>query len=379
MSSTGRILVVGAGIAGLSTAWALTRRGYHVDLFEQGSIPNPRSSSHDEHRVTRHAYGDFTGYARLMPAAFAAYKDLFSDIGARHFVELPMLVLQRETISWYANSLTSMDELGIAYRDVPVSNLAERYPMLKPEGVSSAYECSGAGMLFPIRILTDLVVHLSARGVRFYPGTQIDAVDPDAGTVRSGAQVHAGDAVVVAAGAWAERLVPTLASVVTPSRQTVVYLAPPPDLAEAWRKAPVMLDLGIESGTYTLPPQPGTRLKVGDHHFKKAGDPDDDRVARDADIERLVTAACLGFRDFDRYTMLEKKICYYTVTEDESFVVRPIGDRGYVQSACSGHGFKLAPLIGQGVARAIAGEISGDDLAEWAAGREPRGMAAPAA
>ena len=50
------IIVVGAGIAGLSTAWALTKRGHNVTLLEQGAIPNPLAASGDHHRIIRRAY-----------------------------------------------------------------------------------------------------------------------------------------------------------------------------------------------------------------------------------------------------------------------------------------------------------------------------------
>ena len=35
-----KVLIVGGGIAGLSTAWALARRGMQVELFEQGPLPS---------------------------------------------------------------------------------------------------------------------------------------------------------------------------------------------------------------------------------------------------------------------------------------------------------------------------------------------------
>ncbi len=67
--TNGKVLVIGGGIAGLSTAWSLAARGFAVELFEQGPLPNPVGSSYDEHRILRHAYGALTGYAAMMPAA----------------------------------------------------------------------------------------------------------------------------------------------------------------------------------------------------------------------------------------------------------------------------------------------------------------------
>ena len=57
-----RIIVVGAGIAGLSTAWSLVKRGHEVTIVEQGPIPNPLAASGDHHRIIRRAYGAAAGY-----------------------------------------------------------------------------------------------------------------------------------------------------------------------------------------------------------------------------------------------------------------------------------------------------------------------------
>ena len=40
-----KAIVVGGGIMGLATAWALAREGHAVALFEQGPLPNPLASS----------------------------------------------------------------------------------------------------------------------------------------------------------------------------------------------------------------------------------------------------------------------------------------------------------------------------------------------
>lgn len=364
-----KVSIVGAGIAGLSLAWSLSRRGHEVAVYEQGAIPNPISSSYDEHRITRHAYGTMAGYAALMPAAFRIWEELFADIGTRHYEPTGVVYFLRGDSPWYAATTTSLDAMKVGYRDVPLGVVPDRFPMINQEGLTRVVETDGAGMLFPIRILSDLTVLLAKRGVKLHAYTPVEAVDLDRATVTVGGQAIGADVVAVTAGAWVDRLVPAIVRDVVASRQAVLYLAPPQDLAEAWSTAPVMIDRGDASGTYTLPPRRGTRLKVGDHVFTREGDPDDSRLATDADLYRLRAAAAAAYRDLDRYAEIERKACYYTVEEHERFVVRSAGKAGWVVSACSGHGFKLQPLITDGVARAITGERDVLGVTDWAAGR----------
>jgi sarcosine oxidase/sarcosine oxidase subunit beta len=349
-----KVIIVGAGINGLATAWALLRRGYQVEVFDKGAIPNPVASSYDEHRIIRRHYGDLQLYADRMPEAFRLWEDMFADIGARHFDPLPQLLLERGESGWVSPSIAHLDTIGIGWREIPLEGIARDYPMIRTDGLTRAVEFSGGGALFPIRILTDLVVHLAARGVVFRQGTEVTSVDLEAGRLVANGKAWSADHIVIAAGAWVTRLLPELAPILVPSRQAVMFLAPPPALAPLWRAAPLILDLGEHSSCYVLPPRPGTRLKIGDHVFTRQGDPDASRTATDADVDRLMTAGRLAYADFDSYTVLERKACYYTVTENEHFVIRSMGRRGTVISACSGHGFKLAPVSGEEAASLVS-------------------------
>ncbi len=365
-----KALIVGGGIAGLSTAWALARRGFAVELFEQGPLPNPRASSYDEHRITRHAYGLMQGYAHLMPEAFRVWDSLWGAIGTSHYEPCPAVYFMRRDNGWFDSVSRSLTAMEVGFHEVPLDEVERRFPMIIPDGLLRVVSTEGAGMLFPVRILTDLVVLLGRLGVVFHTSTLVTEVDPEHGRVVAGGATHAGDVVIVAAGAWADRLVPGLRGVGVPSRQAVLYFSPPADMAEAWSQAPVMLDLRADGGgTYTLPPRRGTRLKVGDHVFSRTGDPDGDRVATAQDLARLWPAARATYRDLDRYGVLEQKACFYTVTQTEQFLVHPMGAAGWLVSACSGHGFKLGALMGELVGRAIAGEMAASEVTELAAGR----------
>ena len=364
-----KIAVVGSGIGGLSVAWALRKRGMKVSVFDQGQIPNPGGSSFDEHRVTRHTYADLSGYSELMPHAFSACDRLWQDLGVTHFLPLPIIYMMRGGIDWYDDTAGELDASGIWHRKLSVDELARRYPMISTEGVERAFEAGGAGILFAERIVTDLARWLADNGAALHPNCRISSIDTGSGRIVANGQPHDFDLVVVAAGAWVSELLPEHAARLTPSRQLLLYLKAPASRANAWADAPIITDFSPSHGAYILPPRLGTRLKIGDHRFTRVGHGSDDRLATEADVKPVLEAAQRLFTGFSDYEIVERKVCYYTTTDDERFVARPVGSAAWLLSACSGHGFKLAPLIGEMIARSITGELSPEQATKMAAGQ----------
>lgn len=363
-----KVHIVGAGIAGLSLAWALRRRGVAVTIFDQGAIPNPVSSSFDEHRITRHTYAGLDDYGALMVPTFALYEDLWRDLGRSHYLPTGMVYVSRVEGDLYGAAATELDALGIAHRPLDISGLTDQFPFLNLDGVQSAFAAEGAGMLFASRIVSDLVAWLAENEADLRPHSRVTAIDPDAGTLVVDGQRHQADMVVVAAGAWISDLLPSLSPRTIASRQLVLYLDPPEQYRRAWAEAPVLVDVAEGHGAYILPPRNGTRLKIGDHVFTRRGHGADNRVASEEDVTPVAAALNRTFRDPESYRILERKVCYYTVTADERFVVEPVGSAGWVLSACSGHGFKLAPLVGDRLARTLLGEFSADQTSLYLAG-----------
>ncbi len=364
-----KVAIVGGGVYGLSFARALHKRGTMVSLFEQGPIPNPVSSSFDEHRITRHTYGDLSGYGALMREAFKTYDALWADLGVSHYNPSNIVYVGRQPSAIYEETAADLDRLGIGHRPLSKAQVAERLPMIRGDDIVTAFEAEGAGMLLANRIVSDLARWLREAGVDLHPHSRVSDIDLDAGTLVADGERHRADVVVIAAGAWLPKLYPQARPRLTPSRQTVLYLKPPARYAAAWAAAPVMINQDVATGAYILPPRQGTRLKVGDHVFTRRGAADDDRIATAVDIEPVRARARANLADFDSYEMLEAKVCYYTVAADERFVVEPIGKAGWVLSACSGHGFKLAPLIANGLADALTGHRPASEISAWAAGR----------
>ena len=336
-----RVIVIGGGIMGLCTAWALCRAGHDPTLYDQGPIPNPLASSCDEHRLTRFTYGAMTGYARMVHDAHAAWEQLWGDLGESHFHPTGTLIVARDEDDWVRASERCLRDMALPVEIWAPDVLAARLPFLRFEDARFALFTPTGGVLFAERILHGLGRWLGEHGVQLHADTPVTAVDPDRAAVRlADGRTDGADALVVAAGPWTPRLLPALRGRITPSRQVALYLEPPPDLLAFWRAAPAVLDQveAARGGCYAVPPVGGTRLKMGDHAFSLRGQPDLEREPTEADLDQALASVRARLVEPERYRVVGARTCFYSVAEGERFVVEPVG-RAWVLAGFSGHGF----------------------------------------
>lgn len=355
---------------GLSTAWGLAREGYAVELFEQGPLPNPLASSIDEHRLIRHPYGEHRGYARMIDDAYRAWELLWVDLGQRLHVSTGTLALNGNGADWAERSAATLAAIGKPMTEVPVDELPRRFPLLNTKGVERAYWIATGGVLFAQGIVSALAGHLAAQPhVRLHAGAPVRTVDLEKGSITTeGGATHTADVVVVAAGAWFGRLLPSLTPRIVPSRQMVVYFDLPANHRAAWAKAPMIIEKTGDVGLYLVPPVEGRGMKIGDHEFSRNGDPAAGRAATAEEIRPLLERCRSLIGGFDEWRIDRLKVCFYSVTEDERFVVERQGARGWAMSPCSGHGFKFGALMGLELARTIVESRDAAAHARWAAG-----------
>jgi glycine/D-amino acid oxidase-like deaminating enzyme len=361
-------LILGAGIMGLSAAWALARQGVSVRIVEQDAVPNPRGASVDHHRLIRHAYGAQAGYMRMVDPAYAAWAMVWRDLAEVLHVPTGVLAVSGSAQGWLGESRATLAADGLPFTDLTAAEVAARFPIFTEAGIGAAFHMDAGGVLLADRIVAGL-----ARGVTIERARAV-AADPARATLRlADGSERSADLLVVAAGPWAPRLLPAaLAPRVVASRQILVLLDPPSQHRDAWARAPMLLDLAEDGGFYAVPPVADTPLKIGDHRFSRTGDAEaDSRDATAAEAEEILAFARPRLRDMAGYRIIGARACYYDVEDGERFVVEPLSPRCLVMSGFTGHGFKFGPVLGLAIAAAAADPALLPALTAWAAGTAP--------
>jgi sarcosine oxidase len=366
-----RVIIVGAGIVGLSAAWWLRRQGHAPIVLDQGPIPNPIASSYDRHRLIRLAHSAGDGRGRIIHEAYAAWDDLWADLGRSHYLETGTLMVASEPGDWAVSCKAGFDRSGTAYELWDAEALARRCPWLVPVDGAWGLLTARGGVLLADRIAEDLAAWLRARGALLRGHAEVAAVDPAAAVVTlADGERQGGDALVLATGAWSGRLLPALAPRLEPRRALVLYLVPPRDMAAWWQGSPCLLDLGRGSDLYLVPPLLGLGLKFGSGHHSRPGDPVTPRALQPDEPASLLAHLRPFVRDLDRYQVTDARVCYTCYTPDTRFVAGTVGRAAYA-TGCSGQMYKFGAVMGRRLAEAATGALDGDALAAWARGELP--------
>jgi sarcosine oxidase len=325
-----RVAVVGAGVMGCATAWALAAAGAEVTVYEQFELDHARGSSHGRSRIVRYAYRD-PYWISLAREARRGWAELEAESGET-LLELYGLVELAPSPQLGSGPALEAADVAFAYLS---AEQAREYGLALPDGWAALHEPTG-GVVHADRARRALLAAAERRGARIESGSRVDSPD----------ELDA-DAVVVTAGAWVRRFAPRLPVRVT--RETVAYFRHPgPPL-------PSLVEVNPETGGHQLYAlhDPLHGLKAGVHHAGAEADPDEPGEPEPSLVAR--TAAWVGERLPEvNPEPVAAETCLYTTTPDERFVLERRG-RVVIGSACSGHGFKFAPAIGRRLAALALG------------------------
>ncbi|WNV88316.1 FAD-dependent oxidoreductase [Umezawaea sp. Da 62-37] len=350
------VVVVGGGAMGSAAAWQLARRGVDVLLLERFERGHTRGASHGASRIFRVSYAEPV-YIGLAHEALAWWRELESDSG-RDLLALTGGVAHGRT-SRLDGLFEALRAAGNPGRWLDPAEAVERWPGLRFDG--KVFFHPVAGRLHAddsVSALQAAAAGLGATVRHDTPVSEIVVRGDNRVEVRTATGTYRARRVVVAAGAWAAKLldglVPLPALRVT-QEQPAHFRAPGGEAG--WPSFTHDLeerDL-YPSGVYGLA-TPGEGIKVGFHGTGPVVDPD----RRDFRPEPAQLLALRRYArewlpgvDPDDFTPIS---CTYTTTESSDFVLDRVGPV-VVAAGFSGHGFKFTPAIGRVLADLV---LTGD-------------------
>jgi sarcosine oxidase len=368
-----KTVVLGAGAMGSAAAYHLARRGEPVLLVEQFTLGHNRGSSHGAARITRHSYAD-PRYARLMPEAFRAWRDLEADAAEPLYIRTGGVTFGPPGVDYVAQVAASLADLGVPHRRMDGRALNRSIRAFGvPDDTDVVFE-PDAGLIAAAKAVAIEVALAQRHGgdtFRLLEQTPVRRIDLDG--ERPKLVIDSGEIVterlIVSAGAWVSRLLPELAVPLRPTRQQVLYFRPADPAPFRIGEFPVFIFKGDGEldAFYGMPSFRGLGVKVA-HHCGPETDPDrPDPNVDDAYRERVRaflggSLPALAVAPIDL-----TEVCLYTVAPGENFLVDFLPGRSdvIVASPCSGHGFKFSCLVGRVLADLATNGQTDLDISAW--------------
>ncbi|KFZ16085.1 hypothetical protein V501_02400 [Pseudogymnoascus sp. VKM F-4519 (FW-2642)] len=368
------IIIVGAGVFGLTLAHELCQRGYiRVTVLDRHPPPVPDGSSVDLSRIIRSDYAD-AQYMKMADEAVAGWKSEYS----RYYHESGILIISDEGGHSYLEK--AKEQVQSQGGEINIFENASRIRDAHCEFTSGTLRnCEGylnprGGWADSAGAVRHLASQCSALGASFVTGIRgsVDSLVLD-GTRVVGVNVMEGppllaEHVILATGAWTSRLIDITSNAIS-TAQPVGFTQLTADEADMLRRMPIAIDLA--SGFFVFPPTPGSNiLKCARHGYgyetrvsmttptgeqqqvsapRLDGDgtralflPGDAEVSLREGLRRFFSPS-ISERPF-----VKKHLCWYTDTPQGDFIVDhyPYLQNLFLATGGSGHAFKFLPILG---------------------------------
>jgi len=382
------VIVVGLGVHGAAAACELARRGLRVTGIDARDLPHAAGSSHGQSRIIREAYYEHPLYVPLVQRAYDVWLDIQELTGTLLYRQTGGLNAGPENGTLIRGALASVQEHDLEHELLDADEMRRRFPALSPcDGDVGVLE-PRAGALFAEACLRTMLDLARGYGALIRTGCDVTSwhVDGADVVIDAGGETLRARHVVFAAGPWLngllarERDASPLTLPLAVERQTSHMFEP---ARSAWSmfapsSCPItLLEYEKDRYVYTLP-HFGQGVKAGIHHEGESFDPaDPDRTVHERDVSR-VSAVLRQWMPALSGDPMYSSVCLYTNTPDANFILdrHPAHERVLLLSACSGHGFKFAPALGEAVADLVMDGESLWDLSLFGVGRFAQGEGA---
>lgn len=358
-----RIIVVGAGINGVTAAIALTRRGHRVWLIDQGPVPHPLAASTDISKAVRAAYGNDEDYTALAERSIPLWREWNRDFRLELFHDVGFLFLRQRPMQpgdFEYESFELLRKRGHRVQRIDSATLRARFPAWNAERYPDGFVDVEGGYAESSRVVAQLAAQAKSRGVEVLENCRFAGLAERQGGVRGilldNGELLRADIVVVAAGAWTPYLLPFLKPFLHATAHTVFHLRPERrDLFKPERFPVFGADLS-STGFYGFPLGSEDVVKIARHGPGREMSPDSaERVATPDEERCLRQFLAQSLPALADAPVVATRVCMYCDSNDGDFWIAPDPQRAglFVAAGDNGHGFKFAPLLGEIIADAV--------------------------
>ena len=362
-------VVIGLGAMGAATLDALAGKGMHVLGIDRYAPPHDLGSTHGETRATRLAVGEGDAYVPLVRRSHQRWRELEAHLGEPLLEQCGFLTIDTTggescvhgAAGFFERTVAIAQRHRIRHELLDGVSLRSRFPAFAAPAESRGYFEPEGGLVYVERAVAALLRSAERRGAMLRFGCRYLGHRPAGTGARietSSGRIDAG-ALVIAAGPWLPAIAPSALGGLRLYRQLLHWFGAPPDAKVGLADLPVFLWLhgrGAEDFFYGFP-DVGSGVKLATEQYRATAlDPSsvDRTVTRDeiADFEdRHIDGRIEPPLEYRR-----SAACLYSVSPDAHFIIDHLAndDPAIIISACSGHGFKHAPAIGELVAAAVA-------------------------
>lgn len=410
-NTPGSILIIGSGVFGLTTAWALTKRPRFantkltiVDHVRGGSFPPDDAASVDLSRVIRADYAD-PDYAALGAEAQALWREKGDEKvgGQGRYSETGLVVMAnhgppakegKKNGMYYAKgSYENVAEIarqeGFADKVIEYDSKEKLQKLVGTKGDPGdwGYLNKLSGWANNGESMKWLYEQVKKTGRVNFVDAKVEQLTTQGKKV-TGARLKDGrnltaDIVYCAAGAWSGALV-DLRGRCEATGHVLGYIKITKEEQEYMEKRPATIN--FKTGHFVIPPKDQV-LKSARHGFgylnpqimphalppspsherkpivasipKTIRDDGSEAIPGEADIDlRKALDNMTPYDNMSQRPWVKTKICWYSDTRDAEWLVdwHPGWENLFVATGDSGHAFKFLPVIGEKLADTFEGK-----------------------
>ncbi|RLD22489.1 MAG: sarcosine oxidase [Bacteroidetes bacterium] len=367
--------IIGAGIFGLTSAIELRNRGHSVKVISPGSIPHPLAASDDISKIVRMEYGRDTFYMEAVDQSIDIWHDWNLEFGTVVYHETGFVLLSSQSMEEPSQDyeLSSFNQLishGHTPERLDADEIAKRFPAFESGRYTDGFFHARAGYAESGRVVSLLKDKAVELGIEIAEGIEIS------GLISEDAQVThlvTSNAIhipighcIIAAGAATLNILPEMRDYLVSTGHPVFHVKPEFEADFTGEKFPVFAADISNSGWYGFPlHQKAGVVKIANHGIGIHVDPQkDSRILRQGDIDKFRLFISASIPTLATAPIVYTRRCLYSDTRDGHFWIDKHSDFNNLTIAAggSGHGFKMAPLLGKWICAAAEGRR--DDVPE---------------